>query len=87
MLMALSSISAILWLTLLCLPWRPWSTREQLERVDQSTPSLAHITALIPARDEAECIAETILALASQGSLGGIVVIDDQSADETASCR
>ncbi len=85
MLIALSSISVILWLTLLCLPWRPWSTSEKLERVDKSTPSLAHITALIPARDEAECIVETILALASQGSLGGIVVIDDQSTDETAS--
>ena len=85
MLMALSSVSAILWLTLLCVPWRPWSTSQQLEKVDQSTPCLAHITALIPARDEAECIAETILAVASQGSLGGIVVIDDQSTDETAS--
>ena len=85
MLIALSSISVILWLTLLCLPWRPWSASEKLERVEQSTPSLSHITALIPARDEAECITETILAVASQGSLGGIVVIDDQSTDETAS--
>ena len=82
MLMALSFVSAILWLTLLCVPWRPWSVSQQLERVDQSTPCLAHITALIPARDEAECIAETILAVASQGSLGGIVVIDDQSMDD-----
>jgi hopene-associated glycosyltransferase HpnB len=84
MLTVLSCISAILWLGLLFAPWRPWSTTEKLENFHQRTKPLSHITALIPARDEAECIAETIMALASQGCLGGIIVVDDQSTDETA---
>jgi hopene-associated glycosyltransferase HpnB len=85
MLTVLSAISALLWLGLLCAPWRPWSTIEKLEKCRPSRVSLEHITALIPARDEAECIAETVLALASQGTLGSIIVIDDQSTDTTLS--
>ena len=40
-------------------------------------------TALIPARDEARCIAETLTALARQGKLAGIILVDDQSSDGT----
>ena len=49
----------------------------------EPSPDLADITVLIPARDEATCIATTLQALAAQGPLGGIIVIDDQSSDGT----
>lgn len=78
------AISAFIWIALLLLPWRPWSTRERLRISDpQSDRELHEITALIPARDEAMCIADTLRKLASQGQFARIVVIDDQSDDGT----
>ncbi len=84
MLLTATALSALLWLTLLVLPWRPWSTAERLEIPKDAPPvCLADITALIPARDEAGCIAATLRALAMQGNIAKIVMIDDQSSDGT----
>jgi hopene-associated glycosyltransferase HpnB len=75
------------WAALGLLPWRPWSTRERLEpdpgaiRLD-----LSSVTALIPARNEAATIGRTLKALAAQGWGLRIIVIDDQSTDDTARC-
>ena len=55
---------AVVWLSILLLPWRPWSTRELL---DAGSPlpeeDLSDITVLIPARNEAEMIKTTLPAL------------------------
>ncbi|MGE0484788.1 MAG: glycosyltransferase [Gammaproteobacteria bacterium] len=83
----LSAIVAGLWLALLLVPWRPWSTRESLAplRAEQAgRVRLDDITALIPARDEACCIASTLRGLGVQGELARIILIDDQSSDGTA---
>lgn len=73
-----------LWLAILVLPWRPWSTRERLAaRRDLDLP-LDEITVLIPARDEAAGIATTLAALARQDPGLKIIVIDDGSRDGTA---
>lgn len=85
--LTLSAIAALLWLALLAVPWRPWSTRERLEPLPDATAAetdFTNITALIPARDEASCIGTTLNALAGQGQLARIVLIDDQSSDGTA---
>jgi len=79
--------AAVLWSGVLLAPWRAWSTKERLDgdgdaaggRVDCSG-----VTALIPARDEAPVLARTIAALRDQGPGIEIVVINDQSADDTA---
>lgn len=75
---------AAIWLTILLLPWRPWSTSEVL---DASSPSaeedLSDITVLIPARNEAETIKATLPALTAQGRGLNIILIDDQSSDGT----
>lgn len=72
------------WITVLLLPWRPWSTRERLEadasRVDES---LDDVTVLIPARDEADVLPKTLAGLAAQGSGLEILIVDDQSSDGT----
>jgi hopene-associated glycosyltransferase HpnB len=74
-----------IWAAVLLVPWRPWSTREALDAVRHDrNGDLASVTVLIPARDEAETIAQTIRAAAAQGKNHSIVVIDDQSADGTA---
>ncbi len=77
--------SLLIWVTLVCLPWRPWGTRESIAaRQPAPAANLERVTVLIPARDEADCIEATLRAVALQGALAKIVLIDDQSADGTA---
>jgi cellulose synthase/poly-beta-1,6-N-acetylglucosamine synthase-like glycosyltransferase len=54
----LAIFGACLWLTILFLPWRPWSTREYLDAtdVDELSYDLGDITVLIPARNEKDTI-------------------------------
>jgi hopene-associated glycosyltransferase HpnB len=76
--------SALLWLTVLLLPWRPWSTRESLDAdLECDDAGLGDVTALVPARNEAAVLGTTLRALAAQGEGLKIVVIDDQSRDDT----
>ncbi|MEX0916314.1 MAG: glycosyltransferase, partial [Wenzhouxiangellaceae bacterium] len=87
---ALALVAAALWLVVLLLPWRPWSTRERIEpeppdsggRLDFH-PSEA-ITVLIPARNEAATIRITLESVNPQAGIDGVVVVDDQSDDDTA---
>ncbi|WP_292915972.1 glycosyltransferase [Nitrosomonas sp.] len=82
----LSFFGAICWWSLILLPWRPWSTREKIE-TQQTTAvneSVRDITVLIPARNEGPYIKQTLSGIKSQGSGMTIIVIDDQSADDTA---
>ncbi len=75
----------IIWLIILLLPWRPWSTRESLDAAaPDSLFDHACITVLIPARNEAESISATLDGLAAQNPQLKIILIDDQSTDQTA---
>ena len=80
-----ASIPALMWIGLLLVPWRPWSTREHLEADphDMSAADLGEITVLIPARNEADVIGATLTALRVQGVGLQMLVIDDQSSDAT----
>ena len=76
----------IIWVAILLLPWRPWSVKERFEEFDENdSPDLSNITALVPARNEADVIKESLTALSKQGIGLNIIVIDDQSTDNTAS--
>ncbi len=75
--------AALIWGGLLLLPWRPWSTREHLAASPEPL-DLGDITALIPARNEAEVIERTLSGLRSQGEGLRAIVVDDQSEDDTA---
>lgn len=86
----------VIWGIILCLPWRPWSTREYLDaydadesvaEADASTfqkQRLADISVLIPARNEAEVIGATLASLKAQNEFINVILIDDQSSDDTA---
>ena len=80
----LGTASAILWLIIACLPWRPWSTRETLEADPNLDVDLGDVTVLIPARNESAVIKETIHSVIEQSPTVSIIVIDDQSDDDTA---
>ena len=73
----------ILWTGILTLPWQPWRNRETLEADGNTDADLSGVTVLIPARDEADVIAETLLSLVSQGRNLRIILVNDQSTDAT----
>lgn len=80
-----ASIPAVMWVGLLLVPWRPWSTRERIEADPHAgSVDLSEITVLIPARNEADVIGLTLAGLQAQGSGLQVVVVDDQSSDDTA---
>lgn len=80
----LALAAVVLWLAVLVLPWRPWSTRERIAPLDSVGESPATVTVLIPARDEAPTIRQTLESVIAQSGVAGVVVVDDQSADDTA---
>ena len=81
----LAITGAAIWLTILLLPWRPWSTREVLEASSASADQdLSDITVLIPARNEADMLQTTLPALNEQGNGLHIIIVDDQSTDGTS---
>jgi hopene-associated glycosyltransferase HpnB len=81
----LAGTGALLWVGLLLVPWRPWSTRERVEAGETDvSPGRSGITVLIPARNEAASIRRTLSALGKQETELKIILVDDQSSDETA---
>lgn len=85
MILTLSLAGAFIWLAILLVPWRPWSTRERLDDVLAANDvDLNDVTVLIPARNEASSIGRTLEALACQGRALEVIVIDDRSTDGTA---
>jgi cellulose synthase/poly-beta-1,6-N-acetylglucosamine synthase-like glycosyltransferase len=83
----LSVFGALCWWSILLLPWRPWSTREKIESgiaKGSHGEMLNDITVLIPARNEGPYIRHTLDGVNAQGIGVQIIVIDDQSIDDTA---
>jgi hopene-associated glycosyltransferase HpnB len=75
----------LIWLAILLLPWRPWSTRESLDSLAAiQNRDLSDITVLIPARNEALTISEMLSALKDQGDNLSVILVDDQSTDNTS---
>ena len=76
---------AVIWLIILLLPWRPWSTRERLEGDgDSPPPDTRDLTVLIPARNEAPQIGRTLAAIREQAPDITVLLVDDRSDDGTA---
>lgn len=81
--LALALAAALLWLAVLLVPWRPWSTRERLAPGVEPGATGEAVTVLIPARNEAESIRATLEAVTEQASVESVVVVDDRSDDGT----
>lgn len=80
----LAALSLALWLLLLAVPWQPWRCRERLEPDPSSSPKRIDFSVLIPARNEAPVIADTLAALRAELPEVPVVLVDDQSSDATA---
>jgi hopene-associated glycosyltransferase HpnB len=78
-----SEVALLAWLGLLLSPHLPHRVRERLDADPDADDDLSTVTVLVPARDEAELIGRTIAALGVQGRALDVVVIDDQSGDDT----
>jgi len=85
---ALALVAASSWLIVLLLPWRPWSTRERIEPLDGAARrpggEKRPVSVLIPARNEAATIRQTLESVVNQPCVAEVVVVDDQSRDDTA---
>ncbi len=81
----LASMVLAIWLYLLLARGAFWLGRERNDAIGGQGPWPA-ITAVIPARDEAECVGETVVSLLRQDYAGEfhVVLVDDQSRDGTA---
>ncbi len=85
LLIFLVALSTLLWVGFGLLPWRPWSNREVLDAIDvgDGDEVLSQITVLIPARNEAGVIQQTLQSVFAQGPGLKIILIDDSSEDAT----
>src|SRR5918996_5918358 len=80
----LTAAALIVWIIIVLLPWRPWDAAVALESKGQLVDAdLSGITVLIPARNEATVIKRTLLNLASQGKDLRVILVDDNSTDDT----
>ncbi len=80
------SAGMLLWFLVLSAPWRPWSVRESLDVAPSNAgrdDDLGCVTVLVPARNEAEVIAQTLESLAAQDRALKVILIDDNSVDRT----
>lgn len=83
--LTLAAIALALWLGLLVAPWQAWRCRERLEADPRGTPAAGDgLTVLIPARNEASVIGETLRSVAANAPGAAVVLIDDESDDGTA---
>lgn len=86
MLVALAALSLAIWLYLVLARGGFWLCSERDQAGSASLPAWPSVTAVIPARNEADGIAQTIDSLLRQTYPGAftIILVDDDSTDGTA---
>ncbi len=83
---ALATAAALAWAYLLVLHGGYWRTSSRLPPASRAPRSLPAITAVIPARNEADILPACLPTLLSQKYAGrlAVVLVDDDSSDDTA---
>lgn len=79
----LAAIALGLWLALLLAPWQAWRCREHLDATGDTPSQAGDLTILIPARNEAAVIGETLRGVAANSPQASVILIDDESDDGT----
>ena len=85
MLLGLALLSLLIWLHLLTLRGGFWRSAERLRDAPAPQGSWPAVTAVVPARNEADVIAESLTSLLEQDYPGALTVllVDDHSDDAT----
>jgi hopene-associated glycosyltransferase HpnB len=85
LLIFLATLSALLWVGFALSPWGLWRNQAVLDAMEaaEGDDGLHEITVLIPARNEAQVIQETLQSVIEQGPELKIILIDDGSEDGT----
>ncbi len=85
-LVPLTGLSLLIWLYLVLFHGRFWRASERLARTPTALSKWPAIAAVIPARDEADVIAQTLASILTQDYPGHLEVflVDDHSTDGTA---
>lgn len=82
----LAAIGLVAWLYLLIFHGRFWLADQRLPAAQPDPPSWPAVTAVVPARDEADVIGEAVTSLLTQDYPGSfrLILVDDGSQDGTA---
>ncbi|MCP4330975.1 MAG: glycosyltransferase [Alphaproteobacteria bacterium] len=83
---AIAAFSLLIWLYLALFHGRYWRADQRLPQNPPELDQWPAVAAIIPARDEADVIGETVRSLLNQDYPGkfNVVVVDDRSTDGTA---
>jgi hopene-associated glycosyltransferase HpnB len=81
----IAGMSLVIWLYLIAGRHGFWLARQRLGRPQQDLVGAPSVLAIIPARNEAETIAQTVSSLIKQNYPGAlsVLLVDDQSEDNT----
>ena len=84
--LAVASIALAIWLYLLLARGAFWRCSERDDWGPAELPTWPRVAAVVPARDEADCIGDSIGSLLSQdyGGAWTVILVDDDSSDGTA---
>ena len=85
-LLIVSIFAFAIWFIVLILPWRPWLNGETLEPASSEVAAFDELTVVVPARNEADVIIDTLNGLAAQGGGLKVILVDDGSGDRTVAC-
>ena len=77
------ALGFMIWIIILLLPSRPYSTQESLEIHSAESMDVSEVTTLIPARNEESTIVKSLSALKEHEPKLKIILVDDQSIDNT----
>ena len=85
LLFAIASLSLAIWLFLLLFWGQFWRADQKLDRNTSNIGIYPKVGIVIPARNEAELIAQSLTSLLKQDYLGdfSLVLVDDNSTDST----
>lgn len=83
--LVLTIISLLIWLYLLIFRGKFWLADQYLHSVTKSLDSYPSVCAIVPARNEADVLPDTLKSLLTQEYTGqfSVILIDDQSTDNT----
>jgi hopene-associated glycosyltransferase HpnB len=82
----LSILSCLIWLVLIFFWGYFWKTDHKLETKSEQLEKYPLVCAVIPARNEAECLSTTLSSILAQDYPGclSVILVDDRSTDDTA---